>query len=367
MPVEIKFLRVADLASYIVSEEYRSSPVLPIAPLRALSQAQNPRAQPQDLALALAYADGQLVGYLGALPDLLHFPDAAPCRVAWLSCLWVSPAVRGQGLAKKLLQSVAEAWEHRVLLTDYAPAARGAFLGSGVLAESAFIEGFRGYLRPDFAQLLAARGGMWAKTKPLLQAADAVLRPLNALRIHWKKPRMPPTRVVEEVSALAWDLIRTCQTGEIARRDPATLQWMLQCQWVRAAARPDAFAERYHFTSSARQFRFEMLEVLDDVGEPVGFLALCLRDGHLRVPHAWYPDAYAGRVARAIFGYAIRHGARMVTMFHPRLVQYCRTNPTPFFAGRTMRRSYFLGKNLPEMGKGAPSGWQDGDGDVGFT
>jgi hypothetical protein len=49
------------------------------------------------------------------------------------------------------------------------------------------------------------------------------------------------------------------------------------------------------------------------------------------------------------------------------LEQYCRARPTPFFASRTMRRSYFFGKNLPEMGAGVGEGWQDGDGDVGFV
>jgi GNAT superfamily N-acetyltransferase len=367
MPVEIKFLRVRDLEAYVASEEYRRSPVLPISPLRALSQARNPRALPEDLVLALAYAEGELVGYLGALPDLLHFPGSLPRRAAWLTCMWVSPAARGQGLAKKLISTMTEAWGHQVLLTDYAPAARGVFLGSGVLMESDFVEGFRGYLRPDFAQILASRGGMWLKMKPLLQTADAVLRPLNALRIRWKKPLAPPMRLVSVINKSTWDFVKTCQTGEIARRDSATLQWMLQHPWARAAARPDDLAARYHFTSTARQFRFEMLEVLGEAGELLGFLALCLRDGHLRVPHAWHADAHTEVVARAIFDYAIRQGARMVTLFHPRLEQYCRARPTPFFASRTMRRSYFFGKNLPEMGAGVGEGWQDGDGDVGFV
>ncbi|MBK6993409.1 MAG: hypothetical protein IPH31_00240 [Lewinellaceae bacterium] len=53
---------------------------------------------------------------------------------------------------------------------------------------------------------------------------------------------------------------------------------------------PDDFAGRYHFTSTAREFKTLALQLLNSEQQTIGVLVLTLRDGHLRVPqHAGTP------------------------------------------------------------------------------
>ncbi|MBK6993408.1 MAG: hypothetical protein IPH31_00235 [Lewinellaceae bacterium] len=57
----------------------------------------------------------------------------------------------------------------------------------------------------------------------------------------------------------------------------------------------------------------------------------------------------------------------MLTLYHPRLLQYCNENRTPFFWNKALHRTYFVGNGLSEILATQPLAMQDGDGDAGFT
>lgn len=367
--LRITFLRAGELENFIASEEYRRMPVVPISPQRARSQGRNPRAQPDDIALTLAYAGDEMVGYLGAVPDFF-FPDGeAPQRMAWLSCLWISPSQRGKGLAKKLLHAMLEVWQNRVILTEFTPEVKNLYDRTAALHESEALWGFRGYLRPNFAQILPPKKAFWQKTRPLLRLADAFLAAPNALRIRLlHSAKMPgPVRYLSATDEAAAAFIASHTGAQLARRDAVVLEWMLQYPWVTEAPFEDVMSQRYHFTSTARQFKTWLISLLDDEGRDSAILLLTLRDGHLRVPHAWFPDTATARVAQCIFAHAIASGARMLTLYHPRLAVWCRENRHPFFATKRVRRSYFVGSGLEEIRIRQPLNLQDGDGDAAFT
>jgi GNAT superfamily N-acetyltransferase len=84
----------------------------------------NPRAEPDDTLLILAWLEGELVGYLGVLPDLYFVADKPPEKCGWLSCLWVSDQHRGKSIAKLLVTKGVQAIGGRVLLTEFTPQAK---------------------------------------------------------------------------------------------------------------------------------------------------------------------------------------------------------------------------------------------------
>jgi GNAT superfamily N-acetyltransferase len=365
----ITCLTIRELETFVASEEYRRMTVLPISPQRAISQAKNPRAQPEDVVLALAWEGDELIGYRGAVPDQFFIHGDTPQRMAWLSCIWVSPAHRGKGVAKKLVDTMLEAWQNRVILTEFSPEVSHLYRRSDHFTESMPLMGYRGYLRPNFAQILPPKKPIFETLKPLLRLADALLAIPNDLRIslfHQKKHACT-IQAITKIDQSTAEFIAAQQQGELARRDRQTLNWMLQNPWVKESPEPDDVARRYHFTASARQFQTRALQLLNSEGQTIGVLLLTIRDGHLRVPHAWHADEHSATVASVIFAEAIQLGAKMMTLFHPRFVAFCKENRSPFFWEKPMERTYFVGKGLSEILAHQPLILQDGDGDVGFT
>jgi GNAT superfamily N-acetyltransferase len=364
MELTTSIIRVKDLPAYIESEAYRTGDVIPISPHRALSHARNPYAQPDDLSLVLIFADGALRAYLGVLPDIIY-PEGQPERAGWLSCMWVSPDLRGKGIAKQLINTVFEHWQHRILVTEFTPEAKGLYDRTQQFNDLVKPEGIRGYLRPDFAKLLSAKSRQWARWKPVLSAADGLLRPVNHIRLLWHRASLPDIQYINEIDTETAQFISLHQKDQFIRRGKAELDWMLKNPWVLSAPAPDEISRKYHFTATARQFAYFAVKMFDDNGCLCGFLMLSFRDGHLKVPYCYVlPDQSAHALA-VIYNHAITLGATMVTAFQPALVELMRNDPaSPFFIRRTVRRHYIISKVFTVNGDVHV---QDGDADAGFT
>ena len=92
-------------------------PGVPISRHRAWSHIRNPRVSENDVILVLAMVNGKMAGYLGVLADHIFLNNQKE-KAGWLSCMWVDPEVRGQGIAKQLLNRVLERWDNRILVTE---------------------------------------------------------------------------------------------------------------------------------------------------------------------------------------------------------------------------------------------------------
>jgi GNAT superfamily N-acetyltransferase len=364
MELTTRLIRVKDLLAFIGSEAYRQSEVVPVSPHRALSHTRNPNAQPDDLALVLIYAAGTLQAYLGVLPDLIY-PAGKPERAGWLSCMWVSPALRGKGIAKQLINTVFEYWNHRILVTEFTPEAKGLYDRTQQFNDLLQPEGIRGYLRPDFSRLLSSKSEKWARLKPLLSIADALLRPVNRLRLLFYQYHLPPLLYTNEIDAETAAFIETHQQHAFLRRGKAGLDWMLKNPWVLSAPAPDHIAAKYHFTATAKHFAYFAIKICNNAGELTGFLLLSIRDGHLKVPYCYFSQGTTADVLAVIYHHAVSAGANMLTVFHPDLVAAIRADrSSPFFLCRTVKRHYIISKVFSVT---APVSIQDGDADAGFT
>src|SRR5512137_1646585 len=124
--LQIRDITIGNLSEFIESEEFQRMDHIPVHPRRGISQIKNPHASPHDIVMFLAYEDGRFVGYLGALPDVFYVAGSS-FKVAWLSCMWVDPEMRRLGIAGKLLHHACEAWESRLLISNFIPKSKAAF------------------------------------------------------------------------------------------------------------------------------------------------------------------------------------------------------------------------------------------------
>jgi GNAT superfamily N-acetyltransferase len=359
-------IRVCDLDALSTQDWWQTSAVLPISPQRALSQSHNPHAQPEDVALLVLVKEGQVLAYLGAMAEVLHVASG-PQRVGWLTCLWVSPVLRGQGIATQLLREMTEHWQGKTILTEFAPQTRKMYERSGIFTESEALIGVRGYLRPNLADILPQKRPFFARTRLVWRLVDMVLSWPNALRLQFFKTKMPRFCYLSGIDAPTAAFIQQRQSRELARRDATALNWLLAYPWIQAMPLPDDTAQRYHFSSVARDFQQIPIQLLDDTGRSLGFLVLTLRDGHLKIPYFYVDEQHIAAAAQLIFAHALRLRVHMMSCYHADLSKELLHGKTPFFAKKRLRRSCFVSNALMRLLPPGPVALQDGDGDVGFT
>ena len=361
--IRITPLTAPALRVYLASAEYAHGPVVPIVPLRAHSQLANPRRREGDVLLLLAHADDQLVGYLGVLPDTVFLASGAARSCGWLSCLWVSPAHRGQRIAQQLLEHAFAAWNQQILITEYTAPAEQLYRKLGSFRDLTAKAGIRLYLRADLATLLPPKRPVFARVRPLLRVLDRAANAVLALRGHGK----PPVRALEymdSIDAEAAAFIARRQGRQLTRRGVPELNWLLQNPWLRSAPAPDADGCRYHFSSAANPFAFYALKVRDAQGQLVAVLIVARRDNALKLPYC-YHSGNVGLVAEVVFALLRQWRIATFTAFEPALVQFLSTQATPALLKRPIFRKYMVATalaGLPEVVE-----LQDGDGDASFT
>ncbi|MEZ4826028.1 MAG: GNAT family N-acetyltransferase [Bacteroidia bacterium] len=364
--MEFRELTPAGLAAFIDSEEYRQMPVVPVSPHRALSHIQNPRAEPDDLILLLAYEDEKMVGYLGVLADRLYIRGQAR-KAGWLSCMWVDPDQRGKGIAKKLLNQVLDAWGQRILVTEFTHAAKGLYDVSGVFDDLKKVEGIRAYLRFPLAEVIPRKIPSLKFLRPFFSGADGLLNALVAFR-WWFGAGKPALdwEVIGEIDENIAAFIELRQEQQLMRRNAGDLNWMIRYPWLIGGVGEDRNSRRYHFSATEKRFEVINLRLTDKGGNTTGYLMMTVRGNNMKIPYLYADDKLIPEVGKLIVWLMKDKGLRILTVFHPALVRYFREHKSPFLHIRKARRHYIISKIFGPVDSEEVE-IQDGDADCGFT
>ena len=365
--MQIREIQHHQLQEYIDSEEYKHTKHIAISTQRALSHIRNPRAKADDLVLVLIYEQEEMVAYLGVFPDDLHFSTGIE-HVGWLSCMWVNPKMRGKGIAKKLINSVFEAWEYKILVTEFTPAAEGLYNRTEQFMDLAKPKGVRGYLRLNSAYLLSKKDPKWNKWKWFLGSIDMLFNMPNTLRLKLNSFNCPTFEYVSEIDQEAWDFVEQHKSNELMDRNREDLQWMVNNPWLISSGIKDQNALRYSFSSTTTSFVFLNIKIYDKEMQMIGFLILSIRDKNMKIPYAYYKKGAEEAVMKVVYKHLFDLKLNMLTIFHSALVEQVKTKPSPFFLKRDFQRHYIIGKVLREQLEATPDFIiQDGDADAAFT
>ncbi len=366
--MEIKTYNAAQLQEFILSEEFRSMPVIPISTPRAVSHIHNPRAEPDDVLLIIAREEGKMAGYLGVLPDRIFNDKGEAYKCGWLSCMWVDPEVRGKGIAKKLIGTAFDTYHDHILVTEFTPEAKGLYDRSGHFTALRTMDGLRCYLRFNLHEVLPKKRESYKKLLPILRLSDAISNvPVNirlGLSSQGQQSNLKFERIATPDTAIV-SLITAGNEGSFERRSKTELEWIKNHPWLVTTAQEES--KKYHFSVNAARFENLFIQIKD--GENLkGFIHLTIRDNHLRMPYAFFaaeliPDALA-----YIYGLMIKSGLNMLTVFHPQIVQYLKQNKSPFIYKRAIQRNYIITKTLEaHFSDHLSLQIQDGDADCAFT
>jgi hypothetical protein len=357
---------ISQLISFTDSEEFKSSKVLPITPQRARSQAVNPAARPDDVVLTVACDEqDRIVGYIGALPD--NPVSTQVESMAWNSCWWVDPATGNEAAMQLFLRFLGH-WDKNVLFSEMTPHTYR------ILSRMNFFhtrrrQGYRGYLRLAMAVFLPSRHDFFHRVKWLLKGLDGLFNLFwNARLKIWlglhKAQNGLSWEFIDPADSRVAGLIQKNPDNYLNTRGQKEFNWILDHPWV-VEGRDENISARYHFTSHAKIFKQHWV-LISKNEQPVVFMVLNNRDGHLKIPYFFGEEQYLDAANEFIVPFMIRERIKFITTFHDKLAGYLFKSRIPVLFKKTVPRFTGISKKLLEY-VGEDFNMQDGDGDVVFT
>jgi GNAT superfamily N-acetyltransferase len=365
MNLSIRNISLGELENYIHSEEYRNSSFVPISRLRAISHMNNPRSQPADWCLFLAYDGNKCIGYLGALPDTLYAGNRTE-KVSWLSCMWVLPEYRRHGIALKLLKHAYETLHGKVLITNYIPQSKNAFDKTNQYVDLKNLKGIRGYLRACFEQILVRKNKRLAPISPLLKMIDFSINLVLNMRLSLKMKSIKTTCKYSEITSIDSSLaefIRKKTQYSLFQRGAEEFSWFMEYPWVKKVDSISSEAKRYHFSQEGRDFRQWFFKV-ERNGVTEGFIILSRFNGELRTPYLFFNEEIAEDIAGFIARLAIQNRIRTYIGTHEKL-NFHFVKMGIFFHKKGSEHGFIMGKVLQTLIEGEVVLF-DGDGDGAF-
>lgn len=353
---------ISELPAFIASEKYIACGNIPVSPERVSSYVANPRSDPEMPVLFTLTDREKIIAYRTLLPDLFYGKKGT-VPFAWLSGNFVDPAYRRQGLSTKLFRTVEEAWEGRLIYTNYAPASRAVYDKSGVFSEFLVRPGKRYYLRSALYPLLKER----VRMPGLLKSGDRILNGVHDLFISGGTYPVENGIRVEEISGLdaeLSELIRESVAGSLFARGPQELDWIRKLPWLTSDA-AQSLPGSYQFTRQADPFISQWYKLSSEKG--TAFLWITVVADKCSVPYCFTNDELLTAAARQIvFNTMIRYHCSHITIRHPELGPLLGTKRNPFLLSRKMPQRYFAHTAVAELIPVHPEVF-DGDGDCVFT
>jgi GNAT superfamily N-acetyltransferase len=367
MNLSIKNIKLGELDGYLQSEEYKKSSFVPISKIRALSHINNPRANKNDICLFLAYNNRALIGYLGAIADSL-FIDENPERVYWLSCMWVLPEYRRDGVALKLLVHAYDCFKGKVLITNFIPRSKGAFDRTSQYFDLAKLNGVRAYALLDSKTLVTRRYPKLKYIKPVLKVIDGAGNLFLQYRQKQTLKKLSLTCSYTEIKSFDAS-IRSFITDKVNtslfRRGVDGFNWIKNYPWVIKVDKQTDEAKRYYFSQESEDFEQLFIKV-QQKDAIVGILIITIFRGELKIPYLFYKLEFVEDMARYIARLLIGKGVKTYVGYDA-LINEKLSSLGIFFHTRPSIYGFIAGKEMEQMLKGKDVKLFYGDGDGAFT
>lgn len=367
--IEVKQLNKKLLLEYINSIHFEKGNEIPITIHRALSQVKNPRLDEGDVILLLALDNGNLVGYLGILPDTIFFEKKDPVKIGWLSSLWVSQHARGKGISIKLITKSLELWTNNILSADFVPYTKNIYDKTKQFIDKPYSKkGIRLYIKSDLYTMLPPKNAGFFKLKWLLKAIDFFANSILNIRLRFYKVDVSQLyfEYINHIDDEVNDFILTKQEKQLFKRNKEDLNWIIENPWILSAKQKDTLNKKYHFSSTAKSFNFYSLKIRNSDMKLIGFMIFSRKDNTLKLPY-FYHDNCIDSIINVLNYHIIKWNINTFTCFHPELVQGLKGKKNPALFTRKLKRNYMVSSVLQEAIINSDIEIQDGDGDCCFT
>ena len=229
--------------------------------------------------------------------------------------------------------------------------------------------GIRGFMKFNLHEVIPAKFPVYKKLEFLLNLSDKILNfiLIPFQKIHHLKIRTNNLKL-EYLAALNAELnkfIESHSTNEFTKRSAIELEWIIQHPWIKKNDALKTTPFEYPFSFLVKDFNQYFLKI-EETGKLIGLLLISIRDGHMKVPYAYFEDHAAQQITKVIYNEAERQKSVTLTVFSPKLVHQMNAVSHPFLFKKRIKRLIAIPKELSDFYLKHPQ-IQDGDGDVVFT
>lgn len=367
--MKFREIRVGELDDLIASGWYRRQKIIPITPSRALSQAINPNAHPNDIALLIAIAeDDSLVGLAGILPARLYNIPSKPDRFFYNSCWWIHPE-KGRRASMPLFYRMLEITNERMVLADMTHHTEQIVEATGRFRVQKPIEGLYFWFRGGVGSLLSRKVGYSKWGKFLATPVDFVIDGMQYFRLYGLRKILTPESVsVRVVSAVQQEvksfIDSMCANNPLTRRS-FELEWVLRTPWLISRKVCKRTDHLYPFTWKVESFvqymlRFDHNQVL------IGVAMVSFRDGITKVPYLYILPGSEELVAHAFLLWLLQQPVHGLLTWNQYLLRELNPLNLPAVLKRKVYKRTAYNMALSDVLDNRFE-LQDGDGDAVFT
>ncbi len=369
----IREIKISELTTFVNSAEFASWENIPISPVRALSQSQNPDAKPNQIALVIALDDSgtKLLAYAGAFPSKITKKEKI--EFAWNSCWWVTEGEGGDAGIKVFIRFLMS-WENEVAFSDMTEKTFNIISSLG-FCEMFTREGLVLSIRTGFYSRLQA---LSLSNKPSASSAQLLIHfgiPFlfqGIERLIFHSFRLFKTFIPKAQKPVILDFLETKDFEFISKESISDFfvpdSYALQMPvWLEKRNKSNSYlSKKYYFSSFAESFSTKWLR-WESNGKINALAMISIRDGVLKTLYCYRTEEFKDEFPKLFLKYCFSEfTVRTLITSQPELVKYSKENKFFILSRRYFTRYSAISKELLKYFQTVPV-LQDGDGDYRFT
>ena len=365
--MEIRKLTIAGLNQLMQSDEVAGWSSLPISHLRLVSQMKNPNLDKEDIVMIIVVANNELVGYLGALPDNMQVGDATH-HVAWASCIWTSPAYRGQGLAKRLTSTLTEVWNHKLFLTEFTANAKAVYDKLGLFETFCVKNGYRYFYKAIFYSIVKNRFSNNSFVLSMVKLLDKAFNIFLSFRL-WLKSSFKGKENKYWSESEFKHSSEPLPGTSLFLQSTSKNQWIFSNPWL--SDKKENSCEKYYFQTFVDRFQFKSVIFFDKNKQKLAQLAFSNINQECKVLNLSINTVSGielSALKKSVEQFFVAENINTVLSYDDNYNKLMSQKGNLFFYKKSRQREYLIGKlflsQLPAASRYIPS---ELDGDIVFT
>lgn len=365
--MKFREIRIGELDELVATRWYRNQVVIPITPSRAISQAINPYAHPNDVGLILATGnEDALVGFVGILPARLYVSPTE--RFYYNTCWWVNPET-GKRASMPLFYRMLEITGERLVLADMTPYTQQIVEATGRFRVQEPSEGIYMWFKGGLGISLCRKAGYKRWVKHLAAPFDHVVNGFRYFSIsRWKNSTKDEALNVLPASLNDPDIIQFidhCCAENLITRRTSDLAWVLRMPWLITGRGKRVPVPYYPFSWRVLSFEQNIVKFQRE-NELLGVSVVTFRDGIAKVPYLYCLPGKEEEIAESLLFWLLHQPIHGLITWNNYLLEAIQKTAFPVLRKKVVFKRTAYSNVLAKFLRNRFT-LQDGDGDAVFT
>lgn len=373
------FIKLKELEEFSSSLSNLEGANVAITPWRALSQANNPHADPEDVVMVFKRNEkAQICGYIGSLPFRLEKQNSE--KFGWISG-WRVEAYAEKGLSQDLLKIFITNYDGKIMFSEIPSAKLVERIKTLVPVIAKEREGLHIWLRFNIAEKLISYQDRKKRFYKLIKISrvyylififerliNLILYPLYYLTSIFNESNKIQIEKIDYPDEEDYKFIYQNSGNDVYTPTKRELKWINDFPWlIKRDKLNEDIGLKYFFSSFADKNEVYWLRIRKE-HSIVGMICLSVRDGVVKTQYVYLLPEEEEKICRKILSYLLKqYNFHDIITYHKAFVNLLNKTFFPCIRKKKgLKRYYGVSQKLIAY-TGPDFTMQDGTGDYIFT